>query len=603
MAAAPAPAAAAADPPAQWPDSLKPPAETAPAAAWQTWFDKARPIIGPLLPPLIALKLPALGSKPSRASLIKEIKKDDSHLRVGLALAAVAAAKPAPASPPSAPGSSTGHGSASTGGSPPHSGTSSSSSPGGALVTVPGRHGSRPDCATPRCENVASSLQCDFCQTCCKRDECPAALHITHKLRREREKNERIRQTAAVESPPAASGATLSPETMASLITHLAATRNPSTTTPSVTVPSNPVASGAGATQPAPPGTVSQGPLPSTAHPSITWFQVVSAWKLYSFAADDSDRVASAFDHISAAFTQRLTLLFHNYFTALGSHDITRRFEPKPPPPGKAQADWDAERSDRILAASSSIDHLMAILRAFARSRFVVPKKKCAIWFLIQTSKESSEFYAIRKSQENVPKLDPANPLVNSSEWAGPHRALWWMLFACSLPLGIFRTSLETAVEHYGESVRASNSSMFVAEPVYNAKYSAEAVRRREARGTVATDRTTQRRGDAVKVRRTTNNHNGTTTHDRQTTRNDGGNRVPPTSTTPPTAIKGGPPSAGRNTQNPKGGAPTATADKKHDLGPLPRFSDGRVDWKSARAQKKAAKSSGAGTADAGDDE
>ena len=391
-------------------ETLKPPAESANASVWRAWWAKAKPGIKPFLHDKLFDKLP--DAAPNKKALTDAIKDPTSTIRIGLKMEAMDAAARTKSLAPLAPSSS----SAANKDVVPDVGAGSSSS------TTP--------CAGPSCENIADHHSCRLCPDCCTDDACSAPRHITAKLRRERDARRALQQRIDSSSAPKAPSGTLDPSTMATLLTIMAkagtAQPNP--------IP-NPAPAPADADPgPAPPGSVAHGPLRTAQDPSITWFQVISQWRTHPFCSDDTDRVTAAFDHVSAAWSQRATTVFHRFYSARGPADITRRFETLPPPSGTSPGDWEAERSDKILACNTTLQHLLNILRAYARSRFAIPgKNRKAVWFAVIQRMESNEFYAIKYAQAKTPILDPANPTISEDHWASPDAGFWWMLFAASL--------------------------------------------------------------------------------------------------------------------------------------------------------------------------
>jgi hypothetical protein len=463
--------------PADWPPAMKPPGPSDAATTWQKWYDTHYDDIVKYLPAGLAKTLPDKKSKPTKArkaAIMGLLDKDTSALRIGLKMAAISTpSTPSPTSP-----SSTAN-------------TSPSS-------TTPPAHGVRNDCNYPRCTNVATSTDCPRCQDHCEDDDCAFPIHLTIRMRKERAALRRAQQQTAAAATAAGS--------LSFLFNALSAHHQAQTQTlPAAASGAGDSSTSAASAAPAPAGSVAEGPLSAAADPSVVWFQVIASWKLYPFAADDHDRVTAALDHISAAWSQRATLVFHKFFTATGPANITRRFVPKPPPEGTDPDEWESERSEKILAHVTTCNHITAICRAYARSRFVVPGKKKAIWFAITTAKKSNEFYAIEQAQLNIPTLDPANPTVPAECWSDPSKAFYWMLLASSFRIGFLRTGLETAVRDYGEAYRAANSSMFVAEPVHTARYSEEALQRKTDRGRPTSGDTTTA-VQPFKLRRTDRN-------------------------------------------------------------------------------------------------
>lgn len=561
-----------------WPADLKPPLGSATTTVWRQWYFKVLPEISRHLSPLMALKLPQQGSQPSKADIRNDINNESSILRIGLRMCAVAANAAPPPSQNSpaqnSPASSAGNSTSTTN---PTANSSTSST-----TTPPANSQARPDCNTERCENVATDIRCLKCESCCKNYECPVPGHISAKIRREREAAKREEAERQANS-----GAILSPATMAKIVT-MFASRELQADQPSTT--RTPAASGAGDPGPAPPGTVAEGPLRSVSDPSIVWFQVISAWKLYPFASDDTDRVTAALDHIAAAWSQRATLLFHKYFDAHGPADYTRRFFPKPPPDGITPDDWDLERSDRILAAATTNDHLMAILRAFARSRFVVPKKKANLFLLISPTKQTTEFHAINQAQTDTPKLDPANPVVQPVAWSSPLKAVWWMLFASSLRIGSLRQGLEQAVIDVGESHRTSHVHMFSPEPVWEVKYSQQALQRKRARDESNRPAPTQRPQDQTKTRRIDDQNPRNPPQQQQVAANQRTDQRQHA----PSGGAGADTAAGDARPTHGGIKPTG---KASDLPPLPLLPNGKVDWSAVTQQRKERRAAAAAAA------
>ena len=210
------------------------------------------------------------------------------------------------------------------------------------------------------------------------------------------------------------------------------------------------------------------------------WLQSIAAWRISpTFAADDSDRVRAALDYFAAAWSQGASDLYFKYFTTDGNLN-KRRFTPKPAPDGIADEDWEAERSEAILAAVPTINMLLVILRAYARGSMLVLKKHTHL--AVVTEMRSDAFYAIERTQSEVPKRDISDPIIHEEAWDGPERALWWYLLAASTTVGRIRKVLEKTVDLYGTQYRTANPTVFTPIPVWNLKYSPEAVRRRGAR-------------------------------------------------------------------------------------------------------------------------
>ena len=476
-----------------WGEPIAPPKASANTQIWRAWWAKARPAILPLLVPSVAAKLPPADA--TRAVLVAQINDPCSVIRVGLKyelLTANAKAAQAPSGPAAVADKD-----ASSAKSPPDKGPGPSSAD--ATTT--------PACKYPGCTRKIPSTETD-CLLCCKHcaePDCDIPTHVASRSAR-----------AAVSSPQP-SAPTLDGGTMARLLTMLSHSPAASAAAASA-APHSSTSADVGATTAAPPDSVSQGPLPSSQDLSITWYTVISQWKLFPFPADDHDRVLSALNHISAAWTQRATNVFHKYFVALGPADHTRRFQPKLPPLGISQADWDTDRSSAILAAHVTNQHLLTITRAYARSRFVGTGKKPVLFFAVTPKKMSHELYLIDQAQNALPSLDPANPTISSSFWSSPLKGFWWMLFASSLPIGQVRPALEEAVRDGGNWLRSTQPSLFTPEVTWENKYSEQALLRRQARGGADPPPPAKRQRTApTSTHRTTNRDQASDRQDRKT--------------------------------------------------------------------------------------
>ncbi len=227
---------------------------------------------------------------------------------------------------------------------------------------------------------------------------------------------------------------------------------------------------------------VPEGPMRAgSLDPGVIWIQVISSWLISpDFAADDLDRVRVALNYIAAAWSQGVTDVFFKYFAADGN-GIKRKFIPKPAPDDIDDETFATSRSEAILAVIPSIEKIMVVCRAYARGRMI---KKKHTHLAVITDMRSDAFYAIEQAQEEIPKRDIADPVIHEEMWDGPERALWWFLLAASTTVGRVRTVLERAVEAYGHQYRAANGTVFVPIPVWQQKYSPEALRRRAARAT-----------------------------------------------------------------------------------------------------------------------